>query len=167
MSISVTRHNGGIVIPKNVVPLNLMEHAKKLDLSDEDLAKRAEILTALNGLTQAEKAEPFRYARKADNHPDNLWGIIELQNQTVKIYKNGGVEAQGGINIDWDNIDGAQNRADAILSKYGGQFEKVAHQQEIEFIPQGPTKFQNLLHALMVETSGREIKSGDPSALWW
>lgn len=153
MSISVTGHSGGHVIPKNVVPINLMEHAKKLDLSDEDLAKRAKILTALNGLTQAEKAEPFRFAQKADNHPDNLWGTIELQNQTVKIYKTGVVETQGGINIDWDNIDGAQNRADAILSKYGGQFEKITHQQEIEFTSQGPTKFQSLLNEFFLSFS--------------
>lgn len=47
MSESVTRHSGGYVIPKNVVPLNLMEHAKRIDFSDEDIAKRVENFTAL------------------------------------------------------------------------------------------------------------------------
>ncbi|MBL4726874.1 MAG: hypothetical protein JKY83_09435 [Rhizobiaceae bacterium] len=141
MSISATGRSGGFVLPKGVVPMRLIDHPKfKLALIDEDQTKRIEM--ALKGLNAIGSSG---LGRKADNHPDNLWGTIELQNQTVKIYKTGVVETQGGIHIDWHNIDGAQNRADAILSKYGGRFEKIAHQQEFELIPQGPTKFQSLL----------------------
>lgn len=145
MSISAAGSSGGIVIPKDAVLHSIKEsNVIKIDLSDEDMARRMEVLKEIDGLTAEEKNEKFSFGRKADNHPDNLWGTIELNNQTIKIYNNGGIEMPQRLAIDLDDVHGAQNRADAIMSEYGGKFERNTNQQNT-YVETGPTKYQTLL----------------------
>lgn len=56
-----------------------------------------------------------------DNRPDNVWGKISLPNgQTATIYNGGGVETESMmLDIDW-SLNTEEERAEAILAKYGG-----------------------------------------------
>ncbi|MGR6465954.1 hypothetical protein [Rhizobium sp. PAMB 3182] len=65
---------------------------------------------------------PASAAQLSDNRPDNIWGTINIGGNVVTIYNGGVTQYENGltIDIDWDGLNTAEDRANAIMAKYGG-----------------------------------------------
>ncbi|WP_234634188.1 hypothetical protein [Allorhizobium ampelinum] len=60
---------------------------------------------------------------EAESKPRVTWAILQIGNTPVTIDTEGGVSYSGSeldIDIDWENLNTAEERAEAIMSKYGG-----------------------------------------------
>ncbi|WP_233741160.1 hypothetical protein [Agrobacterium vitis] len=58
-----------------------------------------------------------------DTTPRQIWATLQIGNTPVAIDTEGGVSYSGtelDIDIDWENLNTAEERAEAIMSKYGG-----------------------------------------------
>ncbi|MCF1472990.1 hypothetical protein GOZ84_21295 [Agrobacterium vitis] len=78
-------------------------------------------------------AEASTETETSEDFDANLWGVLHIGGQTVRIGASGGVaysvnpEAEDflgegkGFDLDWDNLDTPEEIADAIMSKYGGK----------------------------------------------
>lgn len=87
-------------------------NAQKLSPSEMDKFRDMEFIS--------KNWTPEMDTKVPDNDKSNIWGIIERPTGTVTIYNSGGVESSGDVDIDWNSLQTAKSRANAILQKYGG-----------------------------------------------
>ncbi|OHZ36752.1 hypothetical protein BBL07_15230 [Agrobacterium vitis] len=102
-----------------------------------------------------------------DTTPRQIWATLQIGSTPVAIDTEGGVSYSGtelDIDIDWENLNAAEERAEAIMSKYGGTLTTSAVESGTESMTSElmSKMFSSdaLVDRMLMTSSGESLQEG-------
>ena len=120
--MNVTGASSQSGLPPKIKPITIDDSFVKLTVRPEAMRQMSPDEIAES---EARTKEPEGARSPADNDPENLWGQIVINGETVaQIFKSGLTVTKPGFELPFDAyMQSAHERASQFLKQYGGSLE--------------------------------------------